>query len=135
MALNIVVCVKSIPSTVNVGVDASGRPKIVGVPTIMNPFDEFAVEAAVRLKEGVPGSTVTALSVGSDAAAEILREAIARGADGGALVTGAEFEGGDSYATSRALSAALKKLHAEKPVSLVIFGKNTSDAGAGVVGT
>ena len=75
------------------------------------------------------------MSVGSDAAAEILREAIARGADGGALVTGAEFEGGDSYATSRALSTALKKLHAEKPVSLVIFGKNTSDAGAGVVGT
>ena len=87
MALNIVVCVKSIPSTVNVGVDASGRPKIVGVPTIMNPFDEFAVEAVVRLKEGVPGSTVTALSVGSDAAAEILREAIARGADGGARLS------------------------------------------------
>jgi len=135
MALNIIVCIKSIPSTVNVGVDAEGRPKIAGVPVAMNPFDEFAVEAAVRLKESVPGSTTTALTVGSDAAAEVLREAIARGMDAGALVTGAEFEGGDSFATSLALSAALKKLHAEKPVSLVIFGKNTSDAGAGVVGT
>ncbi|MDD5305429.1 MAG: electron transfer flavoprotein subunit beta/FixA family protein [Elusimicrobia bacterium] len=126
---------KSIPSTVNVGVDASGQPKIAGVPTAMNPFDEFAVEAAVRLKESVPGSTATALTVGSDAAAEVLREAIARGVDGGVLVTGAEFEGGDSYATSLALSSALKKLHADKPVSIVIFGKNTSDAAAGVVGT
>lgn len=135
MALNIIVCVKSIPSTVNVGVDASGQPKIAGVPTAMNPFDEFAVEAAVRLKESVPGSTATALTVGSDAAAEVLREAIARGVDGGVLVTGAEFEGGDSYATSLALSSALKKLHADKPVSIVIFGKNTSDAAAGVVGT
>ena len=131
MALNIIVCVKSTPSTVNVGIDASGQPKIAGVPTALNPFDEFAVEAAVRLKESVPGSTATALTVGSDAAAEVLREAIARGVDGGALVTGPEFEGGDSYATSLALSAALKKLHAEKPVSVVIFGKNTSDAGAG----
>lgn len=135
MALNIIVCVKSIPSTVNVGVDASGQPKIAGVPTAMNPFDEFAVEAAVRLKESVPGSTATALTVGSDAADSVLREAIARGVDGGVLVTGAEFEGGDSYATSLALSAALKKLHADKPVSIVIFGKNTSDASAGVVGT
>ena len=135
MALNIIVCVKSIPSTVNVGVDATGQPKIAGVPTTLNPFDEFAVEAAVRLKESIPGSTATALTVGPDAAAEVLREAITRGVDGGALVTGAEFEGGDSFATSHALSAALKKMHAEKPVSLVIFGKNTSDAGAGVVGT
>ena len=135
MALNIIVCVKSTPSTVNVGVDASGQPKIAGVPTALNPFDEFAVEAAVRLKEGAPGSTATALTVGPDAAAEVLREAIARGVDAGALVTGPEFEGGDSYATSLALSAALKKMHAEKPVSIVIFGKNTSDAGAGVVGT
>lgn len=135
MALNIVVCVKSTPSTVNVGVDADGKPKIAGVPTALNPFDEFAVEAAVRLKESVPGSTATALTVGADAAAEVLREAIARGVDAGALVTGPEFEGGDSYATSLALSAALKKMHAEKPVSVVLFGKNTSDAGAGVVGT
>src|SRR3989338_7781920 len=130
MALNIIVCVKSTPSTVNVGVDASGQPKIAGVPTASNRFDEFAVEAAVRLKEGAPGSTATALTVGPDAAAEVLREAIARGVDAGALVTGPEFEGGDSYATSLALSAALKKMHAEKPVSIVIFGKNTSDAGA-----
>ncbi len=136
MALHIVVCVKSTPSSMNIGVDAAtGLPKTAGIPTALNPFDEFAVEEAVRLKERVPGSTATALTLGPDAAAEVLREAIARGMDAGVLVCGAEFEGGDSLATSRALSAAIKKLHAEKPVHLVIFGKNTSDVGAGVVGT
>ncbi|MBI4061010.1 MAG: electron transfer flavoprotein subunit beta/FixA family protein [Elusimicrobia bacterium] len=135
MALHIVVCVKSTPSSVNIGVDAAGQPKTAGIPTAMNPFDEFAVEEAVRLKERVPGSTATALTVGPEAAAESLREAVARGVDAGALVSGAEFEGGDSLATSRALAAAIKKLHESKPVHLVIFGKNTSDVGAGVVGT
>ncbi len=136
MALHIVVCVKSTPSSMNIGVDAAtGLPKTAGIPAALNPFDEFAVEEAVRLKERVPGSTTTALTLGPDAAAEVLREAIARGVDAGVLVSGPEFEGGDSFATSRALSAAIKKLHGEKPVHLVIFGKNTSDVGAGVVGT
>ena len=136
MALNIVVCVKSTPTSVNVSVDsATGQPKTAGLPTSINPFDEFAVEEAVRLKERVPGSTATVLTVGAESAADVLREAIARGCDAGVLVTGAEFEGGDSFATSLALSAAIKKLHAEKPVHLVLFGKNTSDVGAGVVGT
>ena len=78
MALHIIVCVKSTPSSVNVGVDASGQPKIAGVATALNPFDEVAIEAAVRIKESVAGSTTTALTVGPDAAADVLREAIAR---------------------------------------------------------
>lgn len=135
MGLHIVVCVKSTPSNVNVPVDAAtGQPKTAGVPTAINPYDEYAVEEAIRLKERVAGSTATVLTVGAESAAEVLREAIARGCDAGVLVSGPEFEGGDGYATSFALSAAIKKLHAEKPVHLVLFGKNTSDVGAGVVG-
>jgi electron transfer flavoprotein alpha/beta subunit len=135
MGLHIVVCVKSTPSSVNVAVDpATGRPKTAGVPTGVNPYDEYAIEEAVRLKERVAGSFATALTVGAESAVDVLREAVARGCDAGALVSGPEFDGGDSYATSLALSAAIKKLHAEKPVSLVLFGKNTSDVGAGVVG-
>lgn len=134
MALNIVVCIKSTPSNVNVPVDAAtGQPKVAGVPPALNPYDEYAVEEAVRLKERVPGSTATAVTVGPDAAAEVLREAIARGVDAGVHVSGAEFDGGDGYATSLALSAAVKKLHGEKPVSLVLFGKNSSDDGSGMV--
>jgi electron transfer flavoprotein beta subunit len=135
MALHIVVCVKSTPSSVNVPVDsATGQPKTAGVPTSINPYDEFAVEEAVRLKERIAGSTATVLTVGADGAADVLREAIARGCDSGVHVSGPEFDGGDSYATSLALSAAIKKISAEKPVNLVLFGKNTSDACAGVVG-
>ena len=135
MALHIVVCVKSTPSSANVPIDpSSGLPKTSGVPNAINPFDEFAVEEAVRLKERVPGSTATALTLGPDSAAEVMREAIARGCDAGVHVSGPEFDGGDSYSTSLALSAAIKKIHAEKPVSIVLFGKNTNDGGSGVVG-
>ncbi|MEK7388318.1 MAG: electron transfer flavoprotein subunit beta/FixA family protein [Elusimicrobiota bacterium] len=136
MALHIIVCIKSTPSSTNLGIDpATGLPKTAGVPLTINPFDEFALEEAVRLKERVPGSTTTALTVGPESASEVLREAIARGIDSGVIVTGPEFDGSDAFAASLALSAAIKKIHADKPVHLVVFGKNTSDVGAGVVGT
>src|SRR5687767_12568621 len=115
MALNIVVCVKNTPTTVNVPVDpATGKVKREGLTLALNPFDEYAVEEAVKLKERVPGSTATAVTLGADDSAA--REAIARGCDAGVLVSGPEFDGGDSYTTSFALAAAVKKLHAEKPV-------------------
>lgn len=135
MGLHIVVCIKSTPTSTNVPVDAStGLPKTAGAPTAINPFDEYALEEAVRLKERVPGSKATALTLGPDSAAEVLREAVARGCDAGVHICGPDFDGGDSYSTSLALSAAIKKIHAEKPVSIVLFGKNTNDGGSGVVG-
>ena len=133
MSLNIVVCVKNTPATVNVGVDAAtGKIKSAGLTYAMNPFDEYAIEEAVRLKEKLAGSTVTALTVGPDTSENVLREAIARGADAGILVSAPEIEG--SFAVSYTLAQAIKKLHAEKPVNLVLFGKNTNDGGEGVVG-
>src|SRR5689334_11792056 len=118
MALNIVVCVKNTPTTVNVGVDAAtGTVKSAGLQYAMNPFDEYAVEEAIRLKEKLAGTTVTALSVGPASSENVLREAIARGADAGVLVTGPEVEGATSFGVSYALSLAIKKLNAEKPVN------------------
>lgn len=135
MGLNIVVCAKGTPTTMNVGVDASGLPKTAGLSYAINPFDEYAVEEAIRLKEKLAGSTVTVLSLGSEAACDaVIRDAISRGCDAGVMLAGPEFEGGDSYATSYALSAAIKKLSADKPVHLVLFGKNTNDGNSGVVG-
>jgi electron transfer flavoprotein beta subunit len=134
MGLHIVACVKYTPTTVNVPVDSDGRPKTAGVAYAMNPFDEYAVEEALRLKERVVGSTVTALTLGPDAADAVLRDALSRGCDAGLLLAGPELEGGDSYTTSLALSAAIRKLGAEKPVHLVLFGKNTNDGNSGVVG-
>jgi electron transfer flavoprotein beta subunit len=135
MALNIVVCVKNTPTTVNVGIDsATGKVKSAGLAYAMNPFDEYAVEEAVRLKEKLPGSTITALSVGPDSSEAVLRDAVSRGCDAAVLVSGPELEGAGSFAVSYALSLAIKKLAAEKPVHLALFGKNTNDGGEGVVG-
>ena len=134
MSLNIVVCVKNTPTTVNVKVDG-GKVNAAGLQYAMNPFDEYAVEEAVRLKEKNAGSTITALSVGPVTSENVLRDAISRGCDAGVLITGPELENAGSFAVSYALSLAIKKLHAEKPVHLVLFGKNTNDGGEGVVGS
>jgi electron transfer flavoprotein beta subunit len=135
MPLNIVVCVKNTPTTTNVSVDAAtGKVKSQGLVYAMNPFDEYAVEEAIRLKERVPGSTATALTVGPESSDAVLRDAISRGCDAGVLVAAPELENAGSYATSYALAEALKKLHKEKPVHIVLFGKNTNDGNSGVVG-
>lgn len=135
MGLNIVVCVKNTPTTTNIGVDAAtGKVKNTGLIYAMNPFDEFAVEEAIRLKERVPGSTATALTLGPASSEAVVRDAISRGCDAGVLICAPEFEGGNSYATSFALAAAIKKLHKQNPVSVVLFGKNTNDGNAGMVG-
>lgn len=133
MSLHIIACVKSVPTTVNIGIDeASGTLKTAGLAYGINPFDEYAIEEAVRIKERVPGTTVTALSLGGDNAELILREAIARGCDRGILVHVPECHPHNSYGTSYALSQALAKIHAETPIHLALFGKNASDGNAGV---
>jgi len=135
MALNIVVCVKNTPSTLAVPVDsATGLPKTAGLVFAMNPFDEYAVEEAVRIKERTPGTTVTALALGPETDHAVLRDAISRGCDAGVLLSGPELQGGDSFAVSRALAAAIRRLSGQKPVHLVLFGKNTNDDNSGTVG-
>lgn len=135
MSLHIVVCVKNTPASTSVPIDgATGKIKREGLTMAMNPFDEYAVEEAVRWKEKLAGSTVTALTVGPDSSDAVLREAISRGADAGVLITAPGVDELDAYAVSGALAAAVKKLGAEKPVLLVLFGKNTNDQSSGVVG-
>jgi electron transfer flavoprotein beta subunit len=133
MSLHIVVCVKSTPTTVNVSIDEpAGKIKTAGLSYAVNPFDEYAIEEAVRIKEKNPGSTVTALSLGAEHAEAALREAIARGCDKAVWLNIPECDTHNSYGTSHALAQALKKIHAETPVHLVLFGKNASDGNAGV---
>lgn len=134
MPLNIVVCVKNTPTTVNVGVDEAGKVKSQGLVYGMNPFDEFAVEEAIRLKERVAGSTATALTLGPDSSEAVVRDAISRGCDAGVLVSAPEIDANNPYGTSYALAQAIKKMSGEKKVDVVLFGKNTNDGNAGVVG-
>ena len=132
--MHIIVCVKQTPAGENVKVDESTGCIIRSGESALNPFDEFAIEEAVRVKEKTPGSKVTALTMGPPQAEAVLREAVARGCDGGVHVCGREFAGSDTWATSYALSQAVKKLSAGESAVLVFCGKQTNDSDTGHIG-
>ena len=88
---------------------ADGTVNRAALPAIFNPEDLNALEQALRIKDKFPGTTVSLLSMGPVRAAEVLREGLYRGADKGYLLSGREFAGSDSLATSYALSCAIRK--------------------------
>ena len=111
--LKIVVLAKQVPDTRNVGKDAmtpEGTVNRAALPAIFNPEDLNALEAALRLKDAVEGSTVHILTMGPQRAADIIRDAMFRGADGGYLLSDRKFAGSDTLATSYALSCALRRI-------------------------
>ena len=130
--LHIVICVKQTSSASNVAAGAAPGASRAA----MNPFDEYALEEGVRIKERANGkAVVSVLSLGPQDAVGTLRETIARGADAVYLLSSPDFDGSDAYATSYALSKAVEKLSKEKgPVDLVLFGKQTNDSDTGQVG-
>ena len=102
--MNIIVCIKQVPSTNEVNLDPVTKTIIRdGKQSVTNPFDTFALEQAVQLKEQY-GGRVSVLSMGIPAVERLLRDAVSRGADGGVLISGREFAGADTLATSYALS-------------------------------
>ena len=111
--LRIIVLAKQVPDTRNVGKDAmkaDGTVNRAVLPAIFNPEDLNALELALRVKDKIPGTTVTILTMGPGRAAEIIREGLYRGADGGILLTDRAFAGSDTLATSYALSQAIKEM-------------------------
>lgn len=130
--MHIVVCVKQVPNTTQVKINPETNTLVRdGVESIMNPFDENALEMALQLKEKHPGTTVTALTMGPPQAAEILKEAVGRGADAVVLLCDRAFAGSDTWATSYALSTAIAKL---EKADLVLFGKQAIDGDTAQVG-
>lgn len=135
MSLRIVVLAKQVPDTRNVGPDAmtpEGTVNRSALPAIFNPEDLNALEQALRLKEQNPGSTVIIITMGPGRAAEVIREAMYRGADGGYLLTDRAFAGADTLATSYALSTAIK--HVMPDVDLIIGGRQAIDGDTAQVG-
>ena len=111
MSFKIVVLAKQVPDTRNVGKDAmkaDGTVNRAALPAIYNPEDLNALEQALRLKSKIEGATVHILTMGPARAAEIIRESMYRGADGGYLLSGREFAGSDTLATSYALACAIR---------------------------
>jgi electron transfer flavoprotein beta subunit len=135
MSLKIIVLAKQVPDTRNVGPDAmtpEGTVNRSALPAIFNPEDLNALEQALRLKDQFPGTTVQVLTMGPGRAAEVIREAMYRGADGGYLLTDRAFAGADTLATSYALATAIK--HVCPNVDLIIGGRQAIDGDTAQVG-
>lgn len=129
--LNIIVCVKQVPETVEVEIDAdTGRLMRERYPGILNPFDEHAVEEALRLKERY-GGFIKVLTMGPPMAEKTLRDALAMGCDEAWLATDIAFAGADTLATSYTLSLCIERI---KPYDLIICGMKTTDGDTGQVG-
>lgn len=134
--MNIVVCVKQVPDpeTPPTGfkVDPAAKRVIppLGAALVINPFDENAVEAALRLKDA-QGGKVTVLTMGPPSAEDVLRHAIAMGADEGVLLESLPAEEFDSFATAYALALAIRKID---PFDLVVCGREAADWNASQVG-
>ena len=134
MSLKIIVLAKQVPDTRNVGNDAmkeDGTINRAALPAIFNPEDLNALEQALRLKDAYPGTTVTLLTMGPGRAAEIIREGLYRGADGGYLLTDRAFAGADTLATSYALATAIKKIG---DYDIIIGGRQAIDGDTAQVG-
>ena len=134
--MNILVCVKQVPDTTEIKIDPVTNTLIrAGVPSILNPFDGYALEVALRIKEANEGSKVVVLSMGPEQAKAVIKEALSVGADAGYLVSGREFGGSDTLATSYILSTTLKKIEeTEGKFDLIFCGKQAIDGDTGQVG-
>ena len=115
--MNILVCIKQVPDTTEIRMDPKTNTLIrAGVPSTVNPFDKYALEAAVQLREAL-GGIVTAMTMGPAQAAQALRECYALGADRMVLVSDRRFGGADTYATSYTLAQAVRALVSESGCS------------------
>ncbi len=129
--MDIIVCIKQVPDTNDVKIDPVTNTLIrEGVASIVNPFDENAIEEAVRLKE-LHGGKVTVITMGPPQAKEALKTAIGMGADEAILVSDRAFAGADTWATSYALATAIKKIGT---YDMVLFGKQAIDGDTAQVG-
>jgi electron transfer flavoprotein beta subunit len=129
--MNVIVCIKQVPDTTQVQIDPKTNTLIrEGVKSIINPFDLYAIEEGVRLKEKFNG-TLTVISMGPPQAEAALREAISLGCDEGILVSDLLFAGSDTLATSYTLATAIKKIG---KFDIIICGKQASDGDTAQVG-
>lgn len=129
--MNIIVCIKQVPNTTDVKIDPVTNTLVrEGVESVINPFDAYAIEEGVRLKERF-GGKVTVITMGPPQAENALREAISLGCDEAVLVSDRKFAGSDTWATSYTISCAIKTLG---EFDVIICGKQASDGDTAQVG-
>ncbi len=129
--MHVIVCIKQVPDTADVKINPETNTLIrEGVESVINPFDMYAIEEAVRIKEKT-GAMVTAVTMGPPQAEAVLREAMAMGVDDGVLVSDRAFAGSDTWATSYTLSTAIRKFD---EYSIILCGKQAADGDTAQVG-
>ncbi len=130
--MRIVVLVKEVPDTTEVTIDRETNTLVrEGVPSIVNPFDMYALEEALRIREAVGEGTVTVMSMGPPQVEKSLREALALGVDEAVLLSDRAFAGSDTWSTSYTLSAGIRKLGG---ADVVLCGKQAIDGDTAQVG-
>ncbi|MDP8234180.1 MAG: electron transfer flavoprotein subunit beta/FixA family protein [Candidatus Saelkia tenebricola] len=130
--MKIIVCIKQVPDTTNVKIDPETNTLIrEGVASVINPFDMYAIEEGLRIKERMAGSEVTVVSMGPPQADIALREAVSMGVDKAVLVSDRKIAGSDTWATSYILSKAIQKI---SDFNLILCGKQASDGDTAQVG-
>lgn len=129
--MRIAVCIKQVPDTKNVRIDPDTHTLVrQGVESIINPFDLFAVEAALRIKDN-NRARVTVITMGPPQAAEALRDTLGLGVDDAVLLSDRAFAGSDTWATSTTLSAAIRKMG---DIDIILCGKQAIDGDTAQVG-
>ncbi|WP_446899597.1 electron transfer flavoprotein subunit beta/FixA family protein [Clostridium sp. LBM24168] len=129
--MDILVCIKQVPGTSKVEVDpVTGVLKRDGIDSKMNPYDLFALETALRLREK-HGGTIKVISMGPPQAADVIKEAYMMGADEGVLLSDRKFAGADVLATSYTISQGIRKMG---HIDLILCGKQTTDGDTAQVG-
>ena len=129
--MKIVVCVKQVPDSAAKVVVENGKVTWGDAPLVINPWDEFAMEAALRQKEAL-GGTVTAITVGNESTKDALKHALAMGADDAILITDPALANLDTQAVAHILAAAIQKIGG---VEMVFFGRQAIDGDSGLVPT
>ena len=134
--MNILVCVKQVPDTTEIKIDPVKNTLIRdGVPSILNPFDGYALEAAARIKDKDPGTKIVALSMGPEQAKAVLKECLSIAADKAYLVSDRAFGGSDTLATSYIISETIRKVEElEGKFDAIFCGKQAIDGDTAQVG-
>ncbi len=129
--MNIVVCMKSVPeTTAEKRLLSDGTLDRDSVPVVINPWDEYAIEESLRIREKGDGSgEIVLLCMGPEGSTETIRKGLAMGADRAVLISDPALHGSDMWATAAVLAAALKNMQYD----LIMFGSQSTDAGGGVV--
>ncbi|MBU0570458.1 MAG: electron transfer flavoprotein subunit beta/FixA family protein [Candidatus Omnitrophica bacterium] len=130
--MKIIVLIKQVPETTDVRIDPETNTLIrEGVDSIINPFDMYAIEEALRVKERLEGAKVVVISMGPPQAVDALKEALSMGCDEAVLLSDRKFAGSDTWATSYTLAQAIKKIGDYR---LIFCGKQASDGDTAQVG-